>query len=322
MRLTSLKLLWVLVSLSFSGCMSPINADIVNQDVILVPTDESVAENAVSFSMDAEQFATIARWLGHGNTLSIEKAVHVEQENITLDAKAGTRLSYTMGEDSGKFVFEKPYPTVKAGFTKLIGGVSLHDVTINSDGSGFAATGLGKHRFRWLDDDDAGSAATPSELPEVWCYSMPGCPPCVRARLELAAEKDLPFRIVWKDEAAPAWLATRPAFWWHTTGQQPTQADVANTRQVTGWNGVKDFTERWKASRSKRTTAISNSATGYHGGHKCPQCRQEQHTIKNNNGPVAGSHTHECESCNIVWYHADQNMRASVKERQFLWWSY
>lgn len=296
MRLMLLKISWLLAGLIAGGCMSPIPADVTG-DVIVepVPIEESVAGNAVSVSMTSEQFANLATWLGQKNSLVIEHAVHVEQESVTLDAKAGTRLSYVMADDNGTITFEKPYPTIKAGFAKLIGGVALRDIVLKSDGSGSAGTAsFGRYEFRWLADDDSGSAATPSELPEVWAYSMPGCPPCVRARLELAAAKDLPFRVVWRDEAAPAWLATRPAFWWHTTGQQPTQADVANTRQTTGWNGVKDFTQRWKASR-----AVSS----YHAGHNCPSCGRTQLAIANNDGP---NHVHKCGSCNVTWWHADQ----------------
>ena len=294
MRLTLLKLAAMLACLLASGCIAPINTDIVDDggDVIVEPVPIDAPTVAVTASPDA--FAEIAGWLGSSNTITVANATTIEQDAVTVNVPAGAKVSYSFADDLGTFTFAKPLPSVTA---KVLGWkVSpwLSVVTLRPDGSGVAATGLGKYKFRWLADDDAGSAATPNELPEVWAYSMPGCPPCVRARLELAAAKDLPFRVVWRDEAAPAWLTSRPAFWWHTTGQQPTQADVANTRQTTGWNGVKDFTQRWKASR-----AVSS----YHAGHNCPSCGRTQLAIANNDGP---NHTHRCGSCNVTWWHADQ----------------
>lgn len=253
MRLIVLKLAAIAASWIAGGCMAPISADEKDTggDVVVPdpPRDDSpAAGSSVTVALPADQFAMLAGWLGHENTLTIEKPVHVEQANVTLDAKGGTTFSYTMSDDSGTFTFQRPFPTVKAGFAKLIGGVALHDIVLNADGSGVAATGLGKYRFRWLEDDSQQAAETKS-LPEVWAYSMAGCVPCVRAKLELKDAKDLPFTVVWKDESAPDWLQSRPAFWWHTTGDQPSQKDVANTRQFQGWNGLKDFVERWKLSR-------------------------------------------------------------------------
>lgn len=284
MRLMLLKSLWLILLLMAGGCMSPIHSEEKEpggEDVVIDHDENSLPGNAVSFSMDAEQFTNLVNWLGHENTLTIEKPVHVEQGGATLDAKAGTRFSYSMGEESGVFTFERPFPTVKAGFAKLIGGVALHDITIHADGSGIAATGLGRYRFRWLDEEsDAGSAVAADPMPEVWCYSQPGCPPCVRARLELAAAKDLKFRVVWKDEAAPDWLQSRPAFWWHISKEQPSQADVNNTRQMTGWNGLKDFVDRWKHSRAPKKYQ------------RTPSVARPDQDLTRNTRPREGAETH------------------------------
>lgn len=325
-RLFLLKLTATLAAIICGGCMSPkTTADVVDDDVVVDPVtpDTHVSESSVSVSMPPEQFASLSAWLGHKNSVVIENPVHVQQDAFTLDAKAGTKFSYDFGDDSGTITFNKPYPTVKAGLAKLIGGTSLHELALNSDGSGLASTGLGRYRIRWMDEDDSGSAASGNELPEVWAYSQPGCPPCVRARLELAAEKELPFRVVWRDDPAPDWLKARPAFWWHTSGNQPRQDDVNNTRQSTGWNGIKDFIERWKGSRSpKRFQRSAATSTSYHSGHDCPKCGREQYSIKNNNGPAASTHTHQCNACGTAWYHRDQTQASAGKSRQFLWWNY
>lgn len=250
---------WLL--LVMSGCMSPINADHDGSDETDVVMPDPLRDagslpsgSSVAFSMDVDRFANLAAWLGHENTLTIEKAVHVERDNVTLDAKAGTRFSYTMGDDTGKFTFESPLPTVKANFaSKIVGGVALRDVTINADGTGVAGTAsFGKWPFRWLASEDNAGLAAAEALPEVWCYSMPACPPCNLAKKELDAATDLPFKPVWKQDSAPDWLTSRPAFWWHISGTQPSQSDVKNTRQSTGWNGLKDFQARWKNSREPK----------------------------------------------------------------------
>lgn len=96
-------------------------------------------------------------------------------------------------------------------------------------------------------------------LPEVWAYSMPGCLPCVRAKLELSAAKDLPFKVVWQDKS-PDWLGDRPAFWWHVKKDKPSQDEVQQTRQFVGWAGIKDFVERWKRSREIKETTTTDAA--------------------------------------------------------------
>jgi len=322
MRLTLLKLAALLASL-IAGCMSPINADIVDdgRDVIVepVPIDESVAGNVVSVSMTSEQFANLATWLGNKNSLVIEHAVHVEQESVTLDAKAGTRLSYTMSDDSGTITFTQPYPTIKAGIAKLIGGVALRDIVLKSDGSGSAGTAsFGRYKFRW--DEESGSAAVPIELPEVWYWSHDGCPPCARFEADYAANKaSAGFRPVKQTNERPTWMPNSdPQFWWHVSGKVPTQADVANTRHQNGYPGWKDLSAKFDHSRApkKFSRSVDHGQAGrgarpdpdntravarYHAGHACPSCGRMEYAIADNSGP---NHTHRCGACSTTWWHA------------------
>ena len=298
MKLTILRLSYLLASFFAGGCVAPLATDLDGDETAVVIPDHLLDDEtspAIAVTASPDAFAEIAGWLGKTNTITVANATTIDRDAVTVNVPAGATVSYQFSDDLGTFTFAKPLPSVTA---KVLGwkvSPSLSVVTLRPSGDGSAKTSLGTYRFKWLaEDDDAGSAAADEKLPEVWCYSQPGCPPCVRARLELAAEKDLPFRIVWKDEAAPAWLTSRPAFWWHVSGQQPNQADVKNTRQVTGWNGVKDFSARWNASR-----AVSS----YHAGHNCPSGGRTQYAIANNAGP---NHTHRCGSCNVTWWHADQ----------------
>ena len=345
------KLMWIKIfatisSLFLGGCMAPVHSEVLDEPEDVVVQPDSETGNEVSFSMDADQFAMLAKWIGHENTLTIEKAIHVEQDNATLDAKAGTRFSYTMGDESGKFTFEKPYPTVKAGFAKLIGGVSLHDITINSDGSGLAATGLGKYRFRWMEDEESGTAAAPQDLPELWYWSHEGCPPCQRFEREYAENKDAAgFKPVKQTGQRPTWMPdSDPQFWWHVSGKTPSQSDVSNTRHLNGYQGWKDLLSRFNSSRSPKkfsrsfpsgqdgssaqpdlnsSRAVARSLT-YHSDHDCPRCGREQYVIANNEGPVANSHIHRCNYCGTSWYHIDQasSPNRSGGSRRFLWWDY
>lgn len=305
---------WLIALVCLGGCFSPINADVVDDgdDVLVEPdplSDDTSSTVAVSASPDA--FAEIAAWMGPANTITVSNAMKVERPEVTLNVPANASVSYEFTGDAGVFTFTNPLPTVTASVLGFHVSPSLKSVTLRPDGSGVASTGLGRRGFRWLaEDEDAGTAAATDSLPEVWAYSQSGCPPCVRSKLELAAAKDLPFRVVWKDEAAPEWLTSRPGFWWHISGAQPSQADVNQTRQASGWNGVRDFVERWKASRtpkrSQRTASAGRLTYNYNASHDCPSCGREQYTIESNEGPVSKSHTHRCNACGTAWYHRDQ----------------
>ena len=250
-----MKLSW-LFPLLLLGCMSPLTADVVDDGVIVDPVqpDESDAGNAISFSMNDEQFASLATWLGKSNSVVFEKPFHVEAAGTTIDAKAGTRFDYELGDGSGAITFAKPFPTVKAGIAKLIGGVSLHSIDLNSDGTGTAATGLGRYKIRWAaEDEDAGAAAAES-LPELWYWSHEGCPPCARFESDYTANKESAlFKPVKKTGERPTWMPeSDPQFWWHTSGSVPTQADVANTRHQNGYQGWKDLVGKFDHSRSPK----------------------------------------------------------------------
>ena len=228
-----------MLSLMIAGCLAPKQKDRPPTDFVDHKDEKTEGVgSAVSFSMDAEQLASIAKWLGNRNTLSIEKAVHIEEKNITLDAKAGTRFSYEMNDQSGLFTFDQPLPTIKAGFAKLIGGVALKTIKINSDGSGVAGTqSFGKYRFRWCDD----VASMSSDKPEVWMYSAAGCLACEVAKKELSDES-LPFTLIVK-EKAPEWVKTYPTFHWSVSEK--------DWRQRDRYDGKERFVEMWKKSREQ-----------------------------------------------------------------------
>jgi len=241
--------------------------EIEPEDVVIVePVEETAGGTSVAVAVSPEQFGEVASWFGTANSVTFSNPIHVERDGTTLDAKAGTKIEYEIGDGSGRFVFEKPWPTVRTNLlSRMIGGVSLYEVLLKADGNGVAKTGVGAFKLKWLDDGDMEAAAAEVDLPEVWCYSSPGCQPCENAKRELASADGLPFQIVWKDDA-PVWLKSRPAFWWHISGITPSQADVKNTRQQTGWNGLKKFVDSWRSSRVAENQAQSRTVGSFSAG--------------------------------------------------------
>jgi len=179
MRFLILKLAASLACLIAGGCVYGVEKpeEILGHDehVVIEPSHHDyLPATDVAFSMDAAQFATLAHWLGNNNTITLENAVHIQHEQITLDAVEGTRVTYRMEDTSGVFTFDKPYPVIKMKLTRLIGGVSLHEITINSDGTGLAKTGLGSYPFRWLDDGGGSTSSSSSTRCDCGC-GTDGC---------------------------------------------------------------------------------------------------------------------------------------------------
>jgi len=249
MRSVLLELAATILSLLLGGCVSA-TTPIVEDDTQPVPVPIDVPPGSVSVSASPDAFAAIHEWLGDENTITVGKPLTVNRPEVVLNVPAGANVSYSITDEAGVFQFAKPLPTVKAKVLGFSVSPSLSQVTLKPDGSGVASTGLGRYRFQWLAEEDAGTPAA-QDLPEVWAYSQVNCPPCNVAKKELAEATDLPFRVVWKEDA-PSWLSSRPAFWWHTSASQPSQSDVANTRQSQGWSGIKKFRATWEASRQPK----------------------------------------------------------------------
>lgn len=237
------------------GCMNPVAPPKPDNDSIVVPDEHSSAElPSISVTASPDAFAEIHGWLGDANAITVKNAMTIDRDAVSVSIPAGANVSYTFNGDAGVFQFAKPLPTVKASVLGFKVSPTLSQVTIRPDGSGVASTGLGRYRFRWLaEEGDSGVAAIEEKLPEVWCYASPGCAPCEKAKKDFeTAVKIMPFRPVWKNDP-PAWMpASRPAFWWHINQDQPSQADVNNTRQHTGYRTLKEFLDTWGATRTPK----------------------------------------------------------------------
>lgn len=168
--------------------------------------------------------------------------------------------------------------------------------------------------------------AEKDELPEVWYWSHPGCPPCSRFEKEYQENKEgCGFIAVKQSIDRPSWMpSSDPQFWWHTKENKPSQKDVQNTRHLDGYSGWKDFIAKFKDSRDPKKTkraggpakqalptvqpdrpdtrAVARNVMVYHAGHNCPSCGRQQFLIENDSGP---NHTHRCGHCGTAWWHAD-----------------
>ena len=176
-------------------------------------------------------------------------------------------------------------------------------------------------------------AVAEKELPELWYWSHEGCPPCKAFKNDYAKGKEgCGFLAVEQTETKPSWMPDGdPQFWWHVSEKIPTQKDIENTRHIDGYLSWKDLTTRFKLSREpkklearktekkiqqvggpakdpfvQRDRPSIRAVARYHAGHNCPDCGKSQFNIENDAGP---SHTHRCNSCRVVWYHADQTFR-------------
>lgn len=88
---------------------------------------------------------------------------------------------------------------------------------------------------------------TVSRLPVVYLYSMANCRPCEQAKLDLAAAKDLPFRIVFATPSIAVDLF--PTLHWNDY--------AGNGRTSTGWDGLEKFKATWKVTQSPRQARLN-----------------------------------------------------------------
>ncbi len=254
------RLLWLTIAaILFGGCMSP-PIDNTNLDTECIvdpspvkPTPDPISTPSlpsITVTASADAYSELDGWLGESNTITIGQAMKVERPDVTLNIPAGASVSYETGETLATFRFAKPLPTVSASVLGFHVSPTLSQVILKPDGSGVASTGLGRHGFRWLADEEDAGASAASDLPEIVAYSSAGCAPCAVAKRELAAAKDLPFRVTWKD-AAPAWVTAYPTFHWQVSGDDWRQRDK--------WDGIEKLVEIWKRSREPKKASAAAS---------------------------------------------------------------
>lgn len=98
--------------------------------------------------------------------------------------------------------------------------------------------------------------AKAEELPEMWMFTTAGCRPCESAKKAIAAEKNLPFRLVIKDTIPPGYegkVDSFPTFYWRRLRSSGT----IETFYEAGWHGLPALRKRWDATSEKHKAKVA-----------------------------------------------------------------
>lgn len=270
-----MKNIALIVVLFVFGCTKPIQ----NKDVVVIldentqidkkpePAPVPPEKTEASFKVEAPKniVDAVHQVLGDSGSIPPKKDLPVVAGGTKVTIHPGSTIDYSYNPEKNSmlFVFNEPRPTVEAGFSIFKIRPPLLSLVLTPDNVGTATvrTALGevqrKFTINWADDTSSSGIASveenPEKLPEVWCYSMDGCPPCEKAKKDFeAAKKILPFYPIWK-EKPPEWMTEdRPQFWFHVSKDQPSQEDVANTRHKKGYTNLKDLIDVWAHNRQKK----------------------------------------------------------------------
>lgn len=259
----------------------------------VIPSSKQAPEPSDTPSLTVEAsdswLADLHKFLGDGNTVSVEHGWAVTVPGLSISVPAGAKVSYTLSADRGLFKFSDPRPVI----TVVQYGVKLHPflnaIEFKTKDSGEATVQQGPFIRRkgfavaWGYDkseppgivfsDTAGAADEKAELPEIWMFSTDNCGYCDVAVKAIAAAVDLPFRLHVVKEVPPfrpsesSGVHSYPTFWWHATGMQPSAKDLPNTRVSVGWAGLEHLLKKFKDSRKPPATTTVPTTTGVLFGH-------------------------------------------------------
>lgn len=133
------------------------------------PVEEQVKDDptgiAVTVNVSPSVWSFVTQHLIN-NAIHIEKPITVQQDDgLKIEVPTGTVVTLTSSsEESIEVGFSKPYPTA----TKYrVIKTSIQSVTLRSDGSGIARTGLKDFRFRWTDEEETDTSTADPEVATV-----------------------------------------------------------------------------------------------------------------------------------------------------------
>lgn len=272
-----MKIFLIFAALLSCGCVD-YTPDVSREEEVVDPepkkdqdTDDVVGEEekeaGVAWAVSGPKniVDAIERVLGDKGDLPPKEDLVINSPGGKLTVHPGSSLSYEKQGGEYLFVFNEPRPNVEASVFGWKVHPPLLRLRLKPDNSGLASvsTIAGEvtrpFYIKWgMPDEETGIAGTKPSC-KVWCYLAPddiACGPCEKMKKEFkeASEKgELPFSyILKKDGDAPAWMpASRPAFWWHKSKDQPSQEDVNNTVRKNGYSDLKEFLSTWKNNRSK-----------------------------------------------------------------------
>lgn len=260
-----MKLLFLAAFLLFSGCTKPIAQEsltepdgdcaIIDVEKKIEPEPDPISMPPVSVSAPQNVVDAVYQVLGVKGSLPPKEDLTIEAPGAKVTIHPGSTADYEFFDGAYLFSFNEPRPTVEASALGFKIHPPLLRLKLMPDNTGTAtvktAFGEVNRKFAVNWEVTPGSLAIADEkLPEVWCYGADDCEPCKKAKRDFETAKAImPFKPNW-GEKVPSWAEDgRPLFWWHISKDKPSQEDIQNTKQRTGYLNLKEFLERWKASR-------------------------------------------------------------------------
>jgi len=250
---------WWLIACVLVGCAQPPQSlkddgGIVLDDSIAIHDSAQPQEFVLTMAAPSSLFDMIRKFLPPNAKVTIELP-----QSHTISGEAGkvtlpTVTQFTLSSDAKLITgrFKSPQPVLTS---ELFAGIKANPfmptVQIRPDDT-VAIEAQGNLYHKWIVRELADTAgADAKSLPEVWAWSMPACAPCERAKKEIAAANDLPFKVIWKTGEPPERLGleSRPCFWWSVDTDQPDKSK-AKTKTLEGWHSLKHLREQWERSRS------------------------------------------------------------------------
>ena len=234
------------------GCIpaTPAQPKPTPKPVIVQPIADDTPD-ALTLSVNAESslIATLHEIIGDGGSVTLDPSepIVVTRPEATLTIKPGTRLTYSMTADSGRFTFSEPRPRVTAKVWGLKVSPELTRLDLNADNTGTAHVQSGpvklQRRFA-LNWEQPTGASESAALPVVTIYTTDFCGYCNAARTGLADVDEFTLREVHtRSGSVPGWVTSFPTFHWQTS---------SGWKKYVGWPGRDSLVASWRLSIGNR----------------------------------------------------------------------
>lgn len=267
----------LLCVLFVAGCTKPAPP----KDVVVFPDEKWVVDNKPvvkdekpeiapeqSFKVSAPKniVDAVHQVLGDSGSLPPQKDLPIIGGGTKVTIHPGSTIDYQYDEsnDTMKFVFNEPRPTVEAGFSVFKIHPPLLSLILSADNIGTATvqTAVGKierkFTINWQDDLLGAQVKEEKKGPVLRFHTMKGfCPPCNLGKKELAEAKaagKLPFDYEITEDAVDQISTSRPVLTCESMGKVWTPTHAADDPKTgakkgdfrPGWYGVDDAIAWWK----------------------------------------------------------------------------
>lgn len=275
---------FLLCLLFFAGCTKPApTKDVVvfpdekwvienkpvtkeEKPVVVEPEKPTVSEHAFRMTAPKNIVDAVRQVLGDSGSVPPQKDLPIVAGGTKVTIHPGATIDYTYlaEEDSMKFVFNEPRPTVEAGFSIFKIHPPLLSLILSADNVGTATvqTAVGKierkFSINWQDELLGAQVKEEKKGPVLRFHTMKGfCPPCNVGKKELAEAKaagKLPFDYEITEDSVDQISTSRPVLTCESMGKTWTPTHAADDPKTgakkgdfrPGWYGVDDAIAWWK----------------------------------------------------------------------------